>query len=159
MKEIVFESNNKKQTKQIGKILAEELNNKRSLKSKKEALVVGLAGDLGSGKTTFVQGMAGGLGIKNKITSPTFVIMKKFRIKGTSSNKAFFDFFYHFDFYRLNSKKDFKIAGIESALREKRSLVAVEWPNRIKGFTPANFLKIEIIHKGLKKRSIKISFK
>ena len=67
---------NPSQTKRLGKILAGEL-----LKvSRKRALVIGLIGDLGGGKTTFLQGLAIGLGIKKRILSPTFVIMKKFKV-------------------------------------------------------------------------------
>ena len=83
----------------------------------KSALVLGLQGDLGVGKTTFLQGFAKGMGIKEKINSPTFVIMKRFLIKTEKSQKipvlqignvAYlqYRYFYHFDCYRLNSARE-----------------------------------------------------
>ena len=87
---------NPAQTKKLGKILATELLKKAKVekraefslskevlktKPKKRALVIGLEGDLGGGKTTFLQGLAKGLGIKQKILSPTFIILKKFKIQ------------------------------------------------------------------------------
>ena len=70
-------TNSAKQTQMIAKILAEEI-----LKSKyeKRAIILALSGELGAGKTTFLQGFAMGLGIDEKINSPTFVIMKRFEI-------------------------------------------------------------------------------
>jgi len=59
----------------VGKYLSNEIL--KEILENKKAIVIGLEGDLGSGKTTFVQGIAKGLGIKEKITSPTFVIMKE----------------------------------------------------------------------------------
>ena len=71
------------QTKKIGEILAKEIFKTRI---EKRALILGLEGDLGGGKTTFLQGFAKGLGIKEKITSPTFVIIKRFQVP--SRNEA-----------------------------------------------------------------------
>ncbi|MFH1188935.1 MAG: tRNA (adenosine(37)-N6)-threonylcarbamoyltransferase complex ATPase subunit type 1 TsaE, partial [bacterium] len=78
---------NDRETRRAGELLAQEI--------KKTPLVIALEGDLGAGKTTFIQGIAKGLGIQEQITSPTFVIMKKYPING--------GFFYHLDCYRLNS--------------------------------------------------------
>ncbi len=86
-----------RQTKKLGEILAKEVltphhffkkgdSYKKRMKSgrgQKRALIIGLEGDLGGGKTTFLQGFAKGLGIKEKILSPTFVIVKKFRIQNS----------------------------------------------------------------------------
>ncbi|NCB09816.1 MAG: tRNA (adenosine(37)-N6)-threonylcarbamoyltransferase complex ATPase subunit type 1 TsaE, partial [Bacteroidia bacterium] len=62
------------ETKDVGRALSE------TLKPRKTARVFGLKGDLGAGKTTFLQGFAQGLGIKEKIISPTFVIMNRFPV-------------------------------------------------------------------------------
>ena len=72
---------------------------------KKSATVLGLEGDLGAGKTTFLQGFAKALGITEVVNSPTFVIMRKFKMqkskfKITNQNSKF-SYFYHFDCYRL----------------------------------------------------------
>ncbi|MBU1255478.1 tRNA (adenosine(37)-N6)-threonylcarbamoyltransferase complex ATPase subunit type 1 TsaE, partial [Patescibacteria group bacterium] len=71
-KEIITKSD--QETKELAGEIAQEMLGREN----SEALVIGLEGDLGSGKTTFIQGIAQGLGIKDKITSPTFVIMKKY---------------------------------------------------------------------------------
>ena len=78
------------QTQKIAQNLAKEI----SKKPRKKGLVVGLEGDLGGAKTTFVQGFAKGLGIKDKILSPTFIIYRK------HGN------LYHFDCYRIKGSKD-----------------------------------------------------
>ena len=82
---------NPNQTQKAAEALAKEIVN--SLPEKK-AFVLGLEGDLGGGKTTFLQGFAKGLGIKEKILSPTFVLMKRFSI---NKNKPGFKDFYHLD--------------------------------------------------------------
>jgi tRNA threonylcarbamoyladenosine biosynthesis protein TsaE len=79
------------ETQKLGKKIAGEM------KSRKTAVVLGLQGDLGSGKTTFLQGFARGLNIKEKILSPTFVIMKKFQAPTQN-----FKYLYHLDCYRIN---------------------------------------------------------
>ena len=82
------------ETQKIGCFLAEEIVKelKRVSKKKKEAWVIGLKGDLGGGKTTFVQGFARGCGIKEKITSPTFVLLKRYSlsISGLKNQQAYF---------------------------------------------------------------------
>ncbi|MDP2910138.1 MAG: tRNA (adenosine(37)-N6)-threonylcarbamoyltransferase complex ATPase subunit type 1 TsaE, partial [bacterium] len=64
------------ETQKIAKNFARKIL--KETKGRKEALVFALRGDLGGGKTTFLQGFAKGLGVKEKITSPTFNIFKKF---------------------------------------------------------------------------------
>ena len=73
-------SKSSSQTKKLGESLA-----KKFLKEKKQkgAKILGLEGDLGGGKTTFLQGFAKGLGLKEKILSPTFIIMRKFKIQNS----------------------------------------------------------------------------
>ena len=75
-----FVTKNYKQTQKLGQNFAREILN---LPAQKGAVVLALRGNLGGGKTTFLQGFAKGLGIKEKILSPTFVIMKKFTPRGT----------------------------------------------------------------------------
>jgi len=86
------------QTKKAGKLLAEEI-----LKSKpgKKAFVIGLVGDLGGGKTTFLQGFSRGLGIKGRVLSPTFIIMRRFNN------------FYHVDCYRIKKPQELIDLGLK----------------------------------------------
>lgn len=98
-------TNSPGQTKKAGEVLAKEI-----LKTKlsKGALIIGLEGDLGGGKTTFLQGFAKGLEITEKILSPTFVIMRKFQIARCSHAASFkFHYFYHIDCYRIKNQRRF----------------------------------------------------
>src|SRR4030042_7068115 len=124
-------TNNFNQTKKLGEFLAQKLKQG----ARKQALVLGLKGDLGGGKTTFIQGFAKGLGIKQKVLSPTFIIMRKFQIPKSKlqTNSKFkiqkpsfhfpkmeanvkkrtrfspplkFKNFYHIDCYRIGKPKE-----------------------------------------------------
>ena len=68
------------QTKKVAKLLAEEIFSPTSRQTKNRAWVIGLEGELGSGKTKFIQGFAKGLGIRQRLTSPTFVLIRKYEI-------------------------------------------------------------------------------
>jgi tRNA threonylcarbamoyladenosine biosynthesis protein TsaE len=122
-----------KQTQKLGEKLALRLRSgqAKEIKNRKSAVVFGLQGDLGSGKTTFLQGFAKGLGVKEKILSPTFVIMKRF------------GHFYHIDCYRIKSAKDIFELGWKEIIKNPENIVAIEWPERIKKVLPKNIIKID----------------
>lgn len=100
--------------------------------------VLALTGDLGSGKTTFTQGLAKGLGIKNNITSPTFVLLKNYHGKINNKNIEFV----HIDAYRVQSIEDIKSAGIEDYLNRKGVIMVIEWAEKIKKILPKNIINI-----------------
>jgi tRNA threonylcarbamoyladenosine biosynthesis protein TsaE len=143
---------NPSQTKNLGKILAEE-----ALKTqpKGKALVIGLEGDLGGGKTTFLQGFAKGLGIKEKILSPTFIIMKKYELRSTKKQRNLHNFrlqtsyFYHIDCYRVKRPKEILDLGFKEIISNPKNIVAIEWSDRIRKILPkdALILKFEFINK------------
>ncbi|MBU1032117.1 tRNA (adenosine(37)-N6)-threonylcarbamoyltransferase complex ATPase subunit type 1 TsaE [Patescibacteria group bacterium] len=110
--------------------------------------IFALSGELGAGKTTFVQGFAKGLGIKEKILSPTFVITRQHKIPDTSK------VFYHIDLYRL---ENFNQLGFEEILLNKNSVVLIEWGEKIKSMLPKNTIKINITKEGPYSRLISIS--
>ncbi|EKD49150.1 MAG: hypothetical protein ACD_63C00254G0007 [uncultured bacterium] len=112
--------------------------------------VICLEGDLGGGKTTFVKGLAKGLGIKEDITSPTFVIFKKFKIKDKN-------FLYHFDLYRLSDPKEVLNLGFEEILRDKNSIVVIEWADRIRKILPKESIDVKFEFVGENVRRIGIS--
>jgi len=126
------------------------------------ALVLALAGELGAGKTTFVQGLAKALGIKEKILSPTFVILKRYgvrplgRDKGSPAEAGTPMNFYHLDCYRIQSAKDLAGLGFEKILKNKNNLVVIEWAERVKTILPADTVWIEFKHGGEDERRIKI---
>ena len=104
-----------------------------------------LYGELGAGKTTFVQGLAKGLGVKSKVASPTFTYQRvhKGRVK-----------LYHFDCYRLEKPDTLMLEEIREALKRHDGIVAIEWAEKIEDFLPAERIDIRIEHKSEKERSI-----
>lgn len=123
------------QTQKIGQDLAKEIIKN---KPQKKAVVLFLKGNLGSGKTTFLQGFSKGLEIKEKILSPTFVIMKRFKIK-----KSQFENFYHFDCYRLKNNEDLDLLEWKEIIKNPKNIIAVEWPEKIKKVLQKNTITIE----------------
>lgn len=141
------------QTKKIGAILAKRASNTKY--RNKQAFVLGLEGDLGGGKTTFLQGFAKGLGIKDKILSPTFVIMKRFEITSLDSpsrrggrnqpskeskTAAKFEIFYHIDCYRIKSAKELLDLDFKEIVANPRSIIAIEWADRVSSIMPLHSL-------------------
>ena len=104
---------------------------------KDEATLVALSGELGSGKTTFVQCVARTLGVQENITSPTFVIMKKFSIFNFQ-----FSNLYHLDAYRLERGEELAKLGLEEIVAEPRNLIFLEWPENVKNVLPKDIPKI-----------------
>lgn len=101
------------------------------------ALIVGLYGDLGSGKTTFTQAVAKIFGIKEDITSPTFVIEK---IYDTGKNN--FKKLVHIDAYRLESPKELSALDWEKTMGDPKNIIFIEWPERVLEVIPKNHAKI-----------------
>ncbi len=142
-------TNNVLETKKIGSNLADQI-----LKNKlfKKATVIGLEGGLGGGKTSFVQGFAKGLGIKEKILSPTFVIMKRFEIENLR-----FTNLYHFDCYRIEKPSELLELGFKKIIQNPKNIVVIEWADRIKKILPQRTIRITFDFLTEKKRKIIIS--
>lgn len=99
--------------------------------------VLALIGQLGSGKTTFIQGLARGLGIDNFVTSPSFVIINEYRAGGHKGIASFF----HIDLYRLDNEDEVRDLGILD-LFGKDNVVAVEWAEKAPSILPSDCKKI-----------------
>ncbi len=102
-----------KQVKDLAFDLADEL--------KKQDVVIGLAGNLGAGKTTFAKSFAQALGIK-RVKSPTFIVVAEYAIKNLQ--------FYHIDFYRLNHLDQLQALGLSDTLASKNRIVLIEWVDK-----------------------------
>ncbi len=116
-------SRSQKETEKIAEVFISKLLKKEQKRS--GALVVGLSGNLGSGKTAFVKAAAKYFGIRDTVTSPTFVIMKKYR-----------GFFFHLDAYRLKNEKELSVLGWRKIIGEKNNLVFIEWPENVRKAMP-----------------------
>jgi len=136
---IDFETKSAQETKKIAKLLAQEIS-RAKLKTKR-AVVLALTGDLGSGKTTFIQGFLRGLGIKKKITSPTFVIMKKFH-----APCSMFHDVYHIDCYRLRKPAELIDLGLKELLGKPQTIILIEWAEKIQKILPKNTIWLEFKH-------------
>lgn len=120
MQKIAITTKNNAETRKVGELLAKELQGSE---------ILCLQGDLGSGKTTFVQGLAKELGIKQWPTSPTFVLIKEY------------DKFYHIDCYRVQAKDLLKL-GFKKILKSDK-IKAIEWADKIKSILPKKRIDIK----------------
>lgn len=115
--------------------------------------IVALYGNLGSGKTTFIQGLGKGLGIKHKIISPTFIIVRQYVIK---NNKLRIKDFYHIDLYRIEAEKDIEGLGLLDLFNDKNVIVVIEWAEKIQNLLPEKRWEIHFEYLEEEKRKIKI---
>ncbi|HET7586022.1 MAG TPA: tRNA (adenosine(37)-N6)-threonylcarbamoyltransferase complex ATPase subunit type 1 TsaE [Gemmatimonadaceae bacterium] len=100
-------------------------------------LVVGISGPLGAGKTTLVQAICAGLGVRDPVTSPTFALVHEYRARGGT--------IYHLDLYRLSSPDELTNIGWDDILASD-AVVLVEWPERAGLRFPADAVPIELEH-------------
>lgn len=101
--------------------------------------VFALMGPLGSGKTTFTQILGKALGIKQRIVSPTFVLMQSFKIPGRQLTLV------HLDLYRIRSFREFSALGLAEIWRKKNTVTVIEWANKIKKHLPVGTILIRFI--------------
>ena len=95
------------------------------------ATLIVLSGDLGAGKTTFVQALAHELGITDAVQRPTYVLMKSYPISYKELTRLV-----HIDAYRLNSPHEFAALKPQSFLEDPHALVCLEWPEKAAGMLP-----------------------
>lgn len=146
---MILKSKSPRQTQKIATGLARKILKSRPHGS---AIVFALEGELGAGKTTFVKGFARALGVKSHITSPTFVLLKGYRLQVTG-----YRFLYHIDAYRLKDYRDLIPLGIKEIMANPRNIVLIEWADRVKKILPRKYVKVHIDHLSNKERRIKIT--
>lgn len=109
--------------------------------SKLQATLVGLHGDLGAGKTSFMKGVAKAFGVKEEVTSPTFVIMKAYKLQATSHKLLF-----HIDAYRLESSRELQNLGWKEISENQKNIIFIEWPEIVADILPEDMVKIHFKH-------------
>jgi len=128
-----------KETHNLAESFVHELSLECTEDVPQKAVVVGLYGDLGSGKTAFVQGMARALGVSDNVTSPTFIIQKRYDIHKKESP---FKNLIHVDTYRLEGDHEMKDIKWEELVKDPNNLVVMEWASKVEGVMPKNTKKI-----------------
>jgi len=134
-------TNSPEETQEIAKEMAKTL---------KGGEIFVLTGDLGAGKTTFIQGLAKGLGVEQNLTSPTFVLMK---IYNTKNNLKLV----HLDCYRINSAVALSDLGLDEIFENKKNITVIEWGEKVASVLPENVVKMKFEYVDKGKRSIEIS--
>ena len=122
-------SKSSKETRDLAKSFANQI---------KSGCVIGLVGDLGSGKTVFAKGFIKAFGNKQKVLSPTFVLMKNYR-----TNQKNTKIICHIDYYRADVKDKILQAQINEYIQDKQVITIIEWAAKIKYFLPKNTLWIK----------------
>jgi tRNA threonylcarbamoyladenosine biosynthesis protein TsaE len=146
-----FLTDNKEQTEQLGFSMARDILSGGDIG---KAIIVSLDGELGAGKTTFLQGFAKGLGIRGRVNSPTFNIMNHYRIKDTV-----FKDYYHLDCYRIEVSDSMDFMDMPSMIKEKSSIICIEWGGNISDTLPYDRINISFKVLVGDKRKIVISGK
>jgi len=132
-------SKSEKETEKIARFILNKITNYELLITNKKPIVFGLSGDLGCGKTVFSRAIGKAMGIKEKITSPTFVIYNEYKSPSPSDSEGLSPLkkgeqiisrFLHFDLYRLGEKFEFEeIKFLEQFTAG--TLACIEWPENM----------------------------
>jgi tRNA threonylcarbamoyladenosine biosynthesis protein TsaE len=132
-------------------IIAEKLIEKIMLHNTDTATVVALNGELGAGKTNLTQEVSRLLGVKEKIISPTFVIMKNYKINKNNKFKNLI----HIDAYRIDNPDEFSHFKWQDFFLNKENLILIEWPEKVAKIIPQNSIKVFLSHIDEETRKIK----
>lgn len=125
-----------RETSAVAKRIAADLGKS---KNRKNAVVMGLFGELGAGKTTFIKSLVRGLGNKSRVVSPTFILMRSFPAKKPYRK------IYHVDAYRV-SEKSLRQLGLKDIIRDPENIVLIEWADRVKKLLPKDSILVDIKH-------------
>lgn len=116
------------------------------------ATIVTLQGELGTGKTTLVQTLGEALRVREVITSPTFVVMKAYSLAADEN----WDRLVHIDAYRFDSPEEALPIGLPALLLQERTLICIEWPERIAPYLSTAHLAIKLVSTGETSRTLTV---
>ncbi|MBI4094531.1 MAG: tRNA (adenosine(37)-N6)-threonylcarbamoyltransferase complex ATPase subunit type 1 TsaE, partial [Candidatus Liptonbacteria bacterium] len=123
-----FISSSSAETRKFAKALAKKFAHRGSHAARRtHALVIALQGELGSGKTTFVQGFFRGLGLRRRAMSPTFILFRRVALHDTRYYKNL----YHVDCYRIKTPRELLRHGFAGILRDPTHIVLIEWADKV----------------------------
>jgi tRNA threonylcarbamoyladenosine biosynthesis protein TsaE len=134
----VVKTSSPAQTRRLGEEFAPKL---------KAGDLVGLFGELGSGKTTFVKGVVKGLGVTEVVRSPSFILVSPYLGKLP---------IYHIDLYRISDPKELSALNLEEYFYSE-GICLVEWADRAGPYLPKFLIRVEFEIKGKRERSIRIT--
>ena len=131
-------------TKNLGIELAKKIQQRKN----REAFIVFLVGDLGTGKTTLVKEIIHALGSNDQVKSPTFTIIEPYELA--------LETIYHMDLYRINDSSELESIGLEEYLNEPNAIIFIEWPENSFGFLKKFNMKISLQHLSKNERKCSI---
>jgi tRNA threonylcarbamoyladenosine biosynthesis protein TsaE len=105
--------------------------------------ILALVGDLGSGKTTFAQALAKALGVKQKVLSPTFIVLQEFPTKRQTKTGKLITLV-HLDLYRTKNFRELKALGLDQIWGQPQTITVIEWADKIKKHLPPNTTYINL---------------
>lgn len=116
--------------------------------------VVLLHGDLGAGKTTLTQGIAGALGVRKAIQSPTFTLASEYPVTLGNGSPATL---YHLDLYRLDDPEQLEDIGWDEMIGGETGVSVVEWPERAGEWLPDTFILVSIAYLDAGSREVTVT--
>ncbi len=116
-----------------------------SLISSDRAVVIGLRGELGAGKTAFTKAVAKVLGVELNVTSPTFVLLKKYALLKNNASQVFLNLI-HIDAYRLKNAHELEVLGWTELLADSQNLIMIEWPEIVADAMPTYTKYLDFKH-------------
>jgi tRNA threonylcarbamoyl adenosine modification protein YjeE len=128
-----YNASMKKQIHGVDDMYAHAATILAQLEPQAQAVIVTLSGDLGSGKTTFAQGVARALGVSEHVTSPTFVLEKIYDL-----NDQPFERLVHIDAYRLEGPNELAQLGFDALAEDPKNIILIEWPERVAEAIPSH---------------------
>jgi tRNA threonylcarbamoyl adenosine modification protein YjeE len=137
---MIFFSKNVSDTRELAHILSREILFTKL--GNEKAVVLGLVGELGAGKTAFTKEFIKTAGVKEKVSSPTFLIMRGFDLK---SKKTCFKKIYHIDAYRIEPEDLLKL-GLKEIINDPENIVMVEWADKVRKIMPRGTFWINFKH-------------
>tara|TARA_B100000745_G_scaffold85229_1_gene53458 strand:- start:996 stop:1436 length:441 start_codon:yes stop_codon:yes gene_type:complete len=130
-------------------MVAKQLVRELGSRNREKATVLALYGELGAGKTTFIQTLARHMGVRDTVNSPTFVVMKNYTLNAQPWSRLV-----HIDAYRIEEPTEMEVIKLPELLNDSTNIVAIEWADRVSEYLPEDVVNL---HFNLDNRSRTLS--